>query len=166
MTTDAIIDEQPAAGETIEHDIEAAARSTIKYYAAWSFGAGFVALPVVEMLLVMGVQIQMVRKLSGIYGVKFSEHAVRNCLMALLGGLAAETLAVGVGTPIARLIPGIGPIVGLLTMPAFAVASTCAVGEVFVQHFEKGGTFLDFRPAAVKDKFRRAYDAARAAARA
>jgi uncharacterized protein (DUF697 family) len=118
------------------------------------------------MMLVVGVQAQMLRKLSDIYGVKFSEHVVRNVLMALLGGLAAETIGAGIALPLARSIPGIGSLIGLLIMPAFAVASTCAVGEVFVQHFEKGGTFLDFKPAAVKDKFSRAYDAARAAARA
>ncbi len=34
--------------------------------------------------------------------------------MALLGGPAAETLAVGVGLPLARAIPGIGPMPGAL----------------------------------------------------
>ena len=157
-TTEDTAEAQPAR--------EAAARSTIKYYAAWSFGAGLVAIPMVELLLVTGVQIQMVRKLSEIYGVKFGDSGIRNSVMALLGGLAAETLAVGIGLPLARAIPGIGQILSLLTMPAFATASTCAVGEVYLQHFEKGGTLLDFRPSAVKEKFRRVYDAAAAAARA
>jgi len=166
MSAEATMDEGLVATEDSASGLEAAARSTVKYYAAWSFGAGLVAIPVVEVMLVVGVQTQMLRKLSDIYGVKFSEHAVRNVLMALLGGLAAETIGAGVALPIARSIPGIGSILGLVIMPAFAVASTCAVGEVFVQHFEKGGSLLDFKPSSVKDKFRRAYDAARAAARA
>jgi uncharacterized protein (DUF697 family) len=166
MTAEATIEEGPVATEDAGSSLEAAARSTVKYYAAWSFGAGLVAIPVVEMMLVVGVQVQMLRKLSDIYGVKFSEHVVRNVLLALLGGLAAETIGAGIALPFARSIPGIGSLIGLLIMPAFAVASTCAVGEVFVQHFEKGGTFLDFRPSSLKDKFSRAYDAARAAARA
>ncbi len=166
MSAEATMDEGPVATEDSGSGLEAAARGTVKYYAAWSFGAGLVAIPVVEMMLVVGVQVQMLRKLSDIYGVKFSEHVVRNTLMALFGGLAAETIGAGVALPLARSIPGIGSILGLFIMPAFAVASTCAVGEVFVQHFEKGGTFLDFKPSSVKDKFSRAYNAARAAARA
>jgi uncharacterized protein (DUF697 family) len=166
MTMEATMDEVPATSEASSSARETAARSTVKYYAAWSFGAGLVVIPVVETMLVVAVQIQMLRKLSDIYGIKFSEHSVRNILMALLGGLAAETLGAGVALPLARALPGIGPILGLVTMPAFAVASTYAVGEIFVQHFEKGGNFLDFRPSAVTDKFRRAYDAARAAVRA
>ncbi len=166
MTAEATMDEAPVATEETGSAQEAAARSTVKYYAAWSFGAGLVAIPIVELMLIVGVQIQMLRKLSDIYGVKCSEHAVRNVLMALLGGLAAETIGAGIAMPIARAIPGIGSLVGLIVMPAFAVASTVAVGEVFVQHFEKGGTFLDFKPSSVRDKFSRAYDAARAAARA
>lgn len=166
MGAEATMDESPVATEDSGSGLEAAARSTVKYYAAWSFGAGLVAIPVIELMLVVGVQVQMLRKLSDIYGVKFSEHVVRNVLMALLGGLAAETVGAGIALPLVRSIPGIGSLIGLLIVPAFAVASTCAVGEVFVQHFEKGGTFLDFKPSSVKDKFSRAYDAARAAARA
>jgi uncharacterized protein (DUF697 family) len=166
MTAEATIEEAPVATGEIGSTHEAAARSTVKYYAAWSFGAGLVAIPIVELMLIVGVQMQMLRKLSDIYGVKFSEHVVRNVLVALLGGLAAETIGASVAMPIARAIPGIGSLLGLLVMPAFAVASTVAVGEIFVQHFEKGGTFLDFKPSSVKDKFSRAYDAARAAARA
>ena len=38
-------------------------------------------------------------------------------------------------------------------MPAAAGASTYAVGQVFIQHFESGGTFLDFDPDKVKAYF-------------
>jgi len=38
-------------------------------------------------------------------------------------------------------------------LPAVAGASTYAVGQVFIQHFESGGTFLDFDPEKVKGYF-------------
>ena len=50
-----------------------------------------------------------------------------------------------------------GSIVGRLTMPVFAGASTYAIGQVFIQHFESGGTFLDFEPAKVREYFRRQF---------
>ncbi len=144
--------------EDLCRDRAALARSTVKYYAAWSFGAGLVAIPVVEMLAVVGVQVQMLRKLSDIYGVEFSEHVARNVLMALLGGIAAETVGAGIARPLVRSIPGIGTILSVLTVPAVSVASTYAVGEVFIQHFEKGGSLLDFRSESMKEKFKSAYN--------
>jgi len=139
------------------------AQSTIRYYSGWSFGAGLVSIPVVDMLLVSGVQIQMLRKLSDIYEVKFSEHLARNFVAALLGGLVPQTLSVGVVGPLVRGIPGIGGLLGLATMPAFSAAATYAVGRVFVQHFESGGTFLTFDPVKMREFFRKEYAAAKGA---
>ena len=50
-----------------------------------------------------------------------------------------------------------GSTVGRSTMPVFAGASTYAIGQVFIQHFESGGTFLDFEPAKVREYFRRQF---------
>jgi hypothetical protein len=47
-------------------------------------------------------------------------------------------------------------------MPAFGAAATYAVGQVFIQHFESGGTFLDFDPDKVREHFRQEFDRARA----
>ena len=35
-------------------------------------------------------------------------------------------------------------------MPVLAGAATYAVGKVFIQHFESGGTFLNFNPESVR----------------
>ena len=43
-----------------------------------------------------------------------------------------------------KIIPGIGTVVGGMTMAVLSGASTYALGEVFKKHFETGGTFLDF----------------------
>ncbi len=39
-------------------------------------------------------------------------------------------------------------------MVLFCGASTWALGKVFIQHFESGGTFLDFKPEEVKEYFK------------
>lgn len=142
-------------------DRERQARGLVKYYAAWSFGAGIVPVPLVDMLLVMGVQVQMLRKMSDLYGVPFSEHVARNLVGALVGGAASEVVAGGLIGPVIRLIPGVGPLLGALTMPAVASASTYAVGLVFLQHFESGGTFLTFQPSQVREHFRKIFEGAR-----
>lgn len=144
-------------------DREDLARGLVKYYSAWSFGAGIVPVPMVDMLLVMGVQVQMLRKMSDLYGVPFSEHVARNLVGALVGGAASEVVAGGLIGPLVRLVPGIGPLLGALTMPVVASASTYAVGLVFLQHFESGGTFLTFQPSQVRDHFRKIFEGARRA---
>ena len=39
-------------------------------------------------------------------------------------------------------------------MALFVAAYTWALGNVFIQHFEAGGTFLDFDPEKVREHFR------------
>ena len=45
-------------------------------------------------------------------------------------------------------------------MPAFNAAATYALGRVFIQHFECGGTILDLDPDKVREHFRREFEAA------
>ena len=39
--------------------------------------------------------------------------------------------------------------------------STWALGKVFIQHFESGGTFLDFDPEEVKEYFKAQFEEGR-----
>ena len=48
---------------------------------------------------------------------------------------------------------------GMIAVPAFYAAATHAVGQVFLQHFESGGTFLTFDPEQVRDHFRKEFEA-------
>jgi hypothetical protein len=53
-----------------------------------------------------------------------------------------------------KAMPGLGTVAGASTMVLFSGAAAWALGKVFIQHFESGGTFLDFDPDAVKEYFR------------
>jgi hypothetical protein len=48
------------------------------------------------------------------------------------------------GARVVKLIPGVGSVLGGVTLAVLSGASTYALGEVFKKHFETGGTFLDF----------------------
>ena len=50
------------------------------------------------------------------------------------------------------------PFVGMVAVPAFAGASTYALGKVFEQHFASGGTFLNFDAVAVRQHFLELYE--------
>jgi len=74
---------------------------------------------------------------------------VKHLIASLLGSSIPVSIS-GVILSLVKSIPLIGQATSALTMPALAGATTYAVGKVFIQHFESGGTFLDFDPEKVK----------------
>ena len=69
-------------------------------------------------------------------------------MAGLIGGVNAGLL----GGSALKLVPVLG-IFCFVAMPTFNAAITYAVGKVFIQHFELGGTFLDFDPKKVRAYF-------------
>ena len=146
------VEEAPVA--TDEKRIEEKAESTIRIYSLGVVGAGFIPLPFADLATISAIQLKMIHSLSKLYGVKFSSNLGKSTIASLTSSLAAE----GVGrsslvASMTKLIPFIGPVVGAYAVPLTAGAATYAVGKVFVQHFESGGTFLDLKPETVKAYF-------------
>jgi uncharacterized protein (DUF697 family) len=136
------------------------ANAVIRRYSYWSAGFGLIPLPVVDVAVITGTQIKMVRELSKLYEREFSEDVVRAAVGSLLG--AAVPVAVGSGAVSAlKTVPVLGQIAGTLLLPALALASTVAVGRVFVQHFEAGGTLLDFDPEKMRAFFEAEFNKAK-----
>jgi uncharacterized protein (DUF697 family) len=124
------------------------AAKLVDRFSLWSGAAGLIPVPLLDIAAVGGVQLQMLRRLSDIYGVPFSENLGKSIIASLAGAVipasTATTTAMGVGSMI-KSVPG-GQMVGALTMPVFSAAATYVIGKVFVQHFASGGTLLDFNP--------------------
>jgi uncharacterized protein (DUF697 family) len=139
------------------------ASKLVDRFSLWSGAAGLIPIPLVDMAAVGGVQLQMLRRLSEIYGVPFSENRGKSILASLAGAVipasTATTTAIGVGS-LVKSLPGVGTAIGALTMPVFSAGATYVIGKVFIQHFASGGTLLDFNPPdyrefikAQKEKF-------------
>jgi uncharacterized protein (DUF697 family) len=115
----------------------------------WSGAAGLIPVPFVDMVAVGGVQLHMLRRLSEIYGVPFSENRGKSVLASIAGAVipasTATTTAMGVGS-FMKALPGLGTAIGALTMPVVSAGATWIIGKVFMQHFASGGTLLDFNP--------------------
>lgn len=111
----------------------------IRNHIVWSMGAGLIPLPIADIAAVSAVQLDMIKQMSRIYSVDFNEMQGKSLITTLVGSSMAR-----VGASAIKLIPGIGSIVGSVAMPVLSGASTYALGQVFRQHFETGGTFLDF----------------------
>jgi len=119
----------------------------------WSMGAGLIPVPMLDLAGIAGVQLKMLKSLSDLYGISFSEHRAKNIIAALAGSVGTATLATGTIASMIKVIPGLGSLAGIAALPIVAGGSTYAVGKIFVQHFESGGTFLDFDPAKTRRYF-------------
>ena len=135
--------------ETTDEGRDEAASKLVDRFSLWSGAAGLIPLPIVDIVAVGGVQLEMLRRLSDIYGVPFVENRGKSLIASLAGSLlpasTATTTAMGV-TSALKSIPGIGTAISAFTMPVFSAGATYVIGKVFIQHFASGGTLLDFNP--------------------
>ena len=122
------------------------ADTVIRNHVIWSMGAGLIPVLIADIFAVSALQMDMIRQLCKVYNRDFSEHQGK----AIVTSLTSSTLARIGARSVVKLIPGIGSLIGGVTVSAFAGASTYALGEVFKTHFEMGGTILDFDPEALK----------------
>jgi uncharacterized protein (DUF697 family) len=111
----------------------------------WSGAAGLIPVPLVDMAAVGGVQLHMLRRLSQIYGVPFSENRGKSILTSLAGAVIPASTATTTAS-LMKSLPVIGTAIGALTMPVVSAGATWVIGKVFIQHFASGGTLLDFNP--------------------
>lgn len=121
------------------------ANSIIKNHMIWSMGAGFIPVPIADFFAVSAIQLDMIRQLSKVYEVNFKETEGKAVITALTGSSIAR-----LGARAVKFIPGVGSMLGGVTLAVLSGASCYALGEVFKKHFETGGTFLDFDPARLK----------------
>jgi uncharacterized protein (DUF697 family) len=112
----------------------------IRNHIVWSMGAGLIPVPIADFFAVSAIQLDMVRQMCKLYDVDFKETEGKAVISSMTGsGLARLGARVAI-----KFIPGIGSVVGGVTMAVLSGASSYALGEVFKKHFETGGTFLDF----------------------
>lgn len=137
---------EPTVTETIEAfrpGKDAEAMRIVHAYMGWSTGAGLIPLPLIDLAAISLVELKMVHSLANLYGVPFTRSAAKSIIGALIGGGGTYVLAAPVAS-VVKVVPFIGQLFGLLAEPAIAAAATYALGKVFIQHFESGGTLLDF----------------------
>ena len=160
---------QPPPGATAQTDTESDASTSERQIAAeakvkramWYGGAaGILPLPLVDLALISGVQIKLIADISELYDIPFSKHVVRSSIAALVGGVVPVSgLSTGSASMV-KAVPFVGPLIGLAVAPAFAAATTWAVGKVFIAHFESGGTLLDFSVSKARQQFQDSFNRA------
>jgi uncharacterized protein (DUF697 family) len=121
------------------------ASKLVDRFALWSGVAGLIPVPVVDVLAVGGFQLQMLNRLSQIYGVPFVENRGKALIASLAGSWIPATSGIGAASAL-KVVPILGSIISGFVMPVLSAGATYAIGKAFIQHFESGGTLLDFNP--------------------
>ena len=138
-----------ATAETPEQRHETAAK-LVDRFAVWAGVAGLIPLPVVDVLAVGGLQLQMLRRVSQLYDVQFSDNRGKALIASLAGTMIPVTSGMGAASAL-KGVPLLGMIASAFVMPVLSAGATYAIGKAFIQHFESGGTLLDFNPPDYKE---------------
>lgn len=129
----------------------------LRHHVWGAMGVGLVPMPLIDFVGIIGVQINLLRKLAQSYDVPF----LKDKAVKIIGTLAATALPVVAAPPLAssliKAVPFLGQTLGVITMPICSGAATYALGKVFIQHFASGGTFLSFDPDKVKAYYAEMY---------
>lgn len=117
-----------------------AAMNLVRAHMAAAAVAGILPVPLLDIAALGAIQLRMLRKLAALYEVEFSDQRAKTIIGALVGvGITGGAFGF-----LRMLVPGTAKIflgLGAITLPP---ASTYALGRVFIQHFESGGTIWTF----------------------
>ena len=128
------------------------ATDTIKKHVIVVMGASLVPIPLFDLVALTGVQLKMLHSLSKLYEVPFSKNLGKSLITSLLGGVMPTSAAITLSS-LAKAVPGLGTATGMISVSLLGGATTYAIGSVFMQHFESGGTLLDFDPKKMREYF-------------
>jgi uncharacterized protein (DUF697 family) len=146
--------EKSAVAETA--DLENEGMGLVRKHVYAAMGFGLLPIPGLDFLSISGTQLNLVRMLSNLYGVEFKKEAVKGVIGSLVGSFTPLAFS-GPMASLLKVVPVVGQTVVGLSLSITAGAATYALGRVFIQHFESGGTMLNFDPAAMKSYFAEKY---------
>ena len=126
------------------------ANKVIRFRSLFAAGAGFIPVPVVDAASIMGIQLWMLKDLAKIYDIPFKQHVAKSLIGTLVGNIGA--------TGVVKFIPGLGTLLGGGTAALSGAAATYALGKIFTQHFDQGGTLLSFDPIKSREYFQQFYE--------
>lgn len=121
----------------------------IRFRTLMASGVGFLPFPILDAAGILSIQLWMIRDIAKVYDVPFRKNIARSIITSLIGNVGTISIV--------KLIPGIN-VIGSGAMAVSAGASTYALGKVFIQHFDQGGTLLSFDPIKSRAYFQQVFE--------
>ena len=137
------------------------AKEAIKNHVLYSMGAGMIPIFIIDIIAITAIQLDMIKQLCVLYHVDYSETHGK----ALASSLTGTTLSRLAGYTISsalKVIPGIGTLMGGVTLSVTAGATTYSLGMVFAMHFQSGGNLLNLDPEVFRDFYNEQMDKGKA----
>lgn len=137
-----------------------AARKLISSATKWSMAASLIPVPYLDLATLATLQTRLILNLAALYDQRLPKEAVSGVISVLIGTLApagASQITTGL---LSKLLPGVGSLIGAASIAAFSSAATYAVGNVFLRHFENGGTYATFSTKDVKAELKKEFASA------
>lgn len=119
------------------------ADAIVKRYAYYGSGVGLLPVPFAEVLTVNAMQYSMIKKLASCYDLPFKEQWVKSLVSSLLSGVVSASVIYGPITNALTLMTGFGWFMRAGISLSVSGAVTMALGKLFIDHFEQGGSLLD-----------------------
>ena len=129
------------------------AQHTVKSWSTWAAAAGLIPVPVFDLAAIGVLQVKMIYELCKVYDVPYKKEMVQS----LVGGLAGSTLTIVasgyLSARLFRFIPYAGPVLSAVIQPGLAFASTYALGQIFLRHFESGQSLTTVTSESVNSAY-------------
>ncbi|SLM33121.1 conserved membrane hypothetical protein [Desulfamplus magnetovallimortis] len=133
------------------------AREIVKKYMWISSGAGIIPVPILDISIITAVQLKMISCLAKHYEIPFSKSITQSIITSLGSTITISSGSRGIIGSTLKAIPVLGNLSAPFIMPTFAGTATYALGIVFIQHFESGGTFLDLDPDKTREFYKKEF---------
>jgi uncharacterized protein (DUF697 family) len=125
----------------------------IRNHVLYSMGAGLIPVPLLDIAAVTAVQVDMIHQIAESYGQDFSATRAKAWIGALSGSFLAR-----LGADAVKLIPGVGPILGGVSMAVISGAGTYAIGQIINRHYAGGGTSATFNAESFKQAYKEEFE--------
>src|SRR5262249_9127641 len=86
------------AAQMTQQERAEAATKLVERFSLWSGVAGLIPLPIVDVAVVAGLQLQLLRRLSKLYGVAFSDNLGKSIIASLMGSMIPASSGMGVAS--------------------------------------------------------------------
>jgi len=129
------------------------AEKIVQDFVPLAVGAGMIPFPGVDLAAIAGLQLKLLASLAKQYGVPFSTVQAKLIVTSLLGSVGTTVLAGSALVSLAKLVPFVGTLVGVASMPIAGGVVTRAMGQLAIDHFEAGGTMENFDLDVAQEAF-------------
>ncbi|PWQ97158.1 DUF697 domain-containing protein [Leucothrix arctica] len=128
------------------------AQNIVKTHMVAGSSLALLPVPLFDIVVLAGTQMNLLRALSLHHEVDFDEQKSKVLLASLLSASLPVIAVLGLSSA-TKVVPGIGSVGGGISMSVLTSALIYSTGQVFISHFEQGGTLKNFKVSDWKSHF-------------